>query len=676
MRNNDPIFWPDTSTDLSIRQSMNKNYTDCINILQTQWYQCDVDQRFAMGDQDVWGLIFPGVATYRRKIFNFNLINATLQMISGYQRRNRKSSICIPVQSPMQKTADQMTKCLYYVHNQSGAYQVYSDAFEQGALTQGIGLVSIFKDTTSDPVSGDIKLRYVDFKSVLIDPYFRRHDLSDCRFVWTRQFFDRDEAANLYPQFRDEILGLPKGSYRDDKFYYMPEVYQIQFPNLIAFDEYWYLSSRECEYLVDTETNETQEFTGDEEDLRIILSTFKDRLRIVKKHKPTVRRSIILNDRVLVDEPNPYGLDRYPYVPFLGYFSPDTPYYAYKFRGVVRDMRDCQYLFNRRKVADLDILESQQQGLKVKKGALVTPDDALNQGNGRVLTIDDRFQMDDVQPMPIVPPAPTMIQMEQMLQETLSRISGVNETMLGADINDKAGIISMMRNSAGITTLTRLFDQFDEAQRQCGDVILEMIQKNWTYGKVKQVIGEEPTSEFDNKAFFKYGCKVVQGALTETQQQLQLQQLLYFRESTGINIPPRVIIEASTLQNKDKLIEAIEAEEEAQKKAQEEIRQIQMQQIAVETAQKMGYAKSQEALATERLAKVQLDKAINAERIQRAEEDKTAAALNLVKAVKEIQGMDIQMLQQAVDIVLGLTADEGNRAMEESTKPLKQEVSI
>lgn len=676
MRNNDPIFWPDSATDLSIRQAMNKNYTDCINILQTQWGQSDLDQRFAMGDQDVWGQIFPGSSTYRRKMFNFNLINSTLQMISGYQRRNRKSSVCIPVQSPMQKTADQMTKCLYYVHNQSGAYQVYSDAFEQGALTQGIGLVSIFKDTTSDPVSGDIKIRYVDFKSVLIDPYFRRHDLSDCRFVWTRQFFDRDEAANLYPQFRDEILGLPKGSYRDDKFYYMPEVYQIQFPNLIAFDEYWYLSSRECDYLVDVETNETQEFGGDEEDLRIILSSFKNRLKVIRKSKPTVRRSIVLNDRVLVDEPNPYGLDRYPYVPFLAYFTPDSPYYAYKFRGVVRDMRDCQYLFNRRKVADLDILESQQQGLKVKKGALVTPDDALNQGNGRVLTIDDRFQMDDVQPMPIVPPSPTMIQMEQMLQETLSRISGVNETMLGADINDKAGIISMMRNSAGITTLTRLFDQFDEAQRQCGDVILEMIQKNWTYGKVKQVIGEEPTSEFDNKAFFKYGCKVVQGALTETQQQLQLQQLLYFRESTGINIPARVIIEASTLQNKDKLIEAIEAEEEAQKKAQEQLHQIQMQQIAVETAQKMGYAKSQEALATERLAKVQLDKAINAERIQRAEEDKTAAALNLVKAVKEIQGMDIKMLQQAVDIVLGLTAEEGNRAKEESTKPLNQEVSI
>ena len=665
MRNSDPIFWPEEEINLSLRQAMNKNYTDCINILQTQWYQADTDQRFAMGDQDIWGLIFPGVATYRRKIFNFNMINSTLQMISGYQRRNRKSTICVPVRNQYQKTADQLTKCLFHVHDQTGAYQIYSDCFEQGALTQGLGFISIYKDTTCDPVSGDIKLRYIDMKSCLFDPFFRKHDMSDARFFWTRQFFDRKDAAITYSQFADEIMSLPKGTYKDDKFYYMPEVYQIQQANLIAFDEYWYQSSREATYLIDVNTQETQEFDGDEEELRDILRIFGKSLKVIKKPKPTFRRSIILNDRVLVDEPNPYGIDRLPFVPMLAYFTPDSPYYAYKFRGVVRDLRDCQYLFNRRKVSDLDILESQQQGLKIKKGALVTPDDSLNQGNGRVLTIDDKFSMDDVQPMPIVPPSPTMLQMEEMLQQVFTRISGVNETMLGADINDKAGIISMLRNSAGITTLTRLFDQFDEAQRLSGDIIVEMIQKNWTYGKVKQVIGEDPTSEFDNKLFFKYGCKVIQGALTETQQQLNLQQLLYFRESTGIQIPDEVIIEASTLQNKDKLIEALKARNEAAQKQEQQVAQLQMQQMQIDNMAKISYARSQEGLAQERTAKIQLDKALNAERLQRAQEDKTAGVLNLIKALKEIQEMDLSHISQSLQIVQALEEGENAKAIEQ-----------
>lgn len=675
-RSSDPTFWPGLEADTSMRREMDRNYSDTINILQTQWYQADLDQRFVLGDQDLWGLLFPGVSTYRRKMFNFNLINSTVQMVTGYQRQNRKSSICIPIQSPMQKTADQMTKCLYYVHNQSGAYQVYSDAFEQGALTQGIGLVSIYNDLTSDPASGDIKLRYIDFKSVLIDPFFRRHDLSDCRFIWTRQFFDKQEAANLYPQFAEEILNIAPGSYRDDKFYYMPEVYQIQFPSLVAFDEYWYLSSREANYLVDTYTNEIQEFQGDEEDFRIIqLRLGKDRFKLTKKPKQTVRRAILINDKVLVDESNPYGIDRYPYVPFLGYFTPDTPYYAYKFKGIVRDMRDAQYLFNRRKATDLDILESQQQGIKVKKGTLVTPDDALNQGNGRMLVLKETAQMSDVEQMQIIPPAPTMIQMEDMLKDVMRQISGVNEELLGAAVDDKAGILSMLRQGAGLTTLQRLFDQFDESQRLCGDIILEMIQKNWSYNKVAQVIGEEPTPEFDDKAFFKYGCKVIQGVLTESQQQLELGQLLNLQEMMGPNTPPPVmqrILDAMYIQNKDELKQQVQEFQQAQAQQEQQMAQLQMQQLQVDNETKLAYAHSQHGLAAERMAKIQTDKAVAEDKLRRAEHEDTASLLSLVKTLKELQTMDTSNLAAKVEMLDRINSLNFDDKMEREQSPGSQ----
>jgi len=648
---------------------MQRNYSDAINILQTQWSQADLDQRFAMGDQDIWGQLFPGVSSFRRKMFNFNLINPTLQVVSGFQRRNRKSTICIPVKKESQKTADQITKCLYYVHNKCGAYQVYSDAFEQGALTQGIGLINIHKDNITD----DIRLRYVDFKSVLMDPFIRRHDLSDCRFIWTRQFFDRKEAAMLYPDFHDQIMGLPPGGYRDDKFFYMPEVYQIQFPHLIAFDEYWYLSSRQVTYLIDKETNETQEFTGDEEDLRIIKMRFGDRLKIRKGPKQTVRRTILINDKVLVDEPNPYGLDKYPYVLSLGYFTPDTPYYAYKFRGIVRDLRDPQYLFNRRKVTDLDILESQQQGIKVKKGALVTPDDSLNSGNGRVLVIDPKFQMSDVEQMQIIPPAPGMLQMEEMLKGIIREISGVNEELLGSATDEKAGILSMLRQGAGLTSLQRLFDQCDETQRLCGNLIVEMIQKNWSYNKIQDVIGEEPTSEFDDKAFFDYGCKVVQGVLTETQQQLELGQLLHLSEIQASNPPPPImesIIDAMYIQNKTELKEKMQKHNEAQALQQQKMQELQMQQIQVDNATKISYAHSQEGLAQERVAKIQTDKAVAMEKVRRSETEDTAQLVNILKALKELKGLDISHLESQLSVLhsinsIDFDATERQRLREE-----------
>lgn len=654
MRNNDPIFWPEESLNVSLRQSMEKNYSDCINILQTQWYQADINQRFTMNDQEVWGLIFPGVATYRKKIWNFNIMNPISEAISGQQRQTRKSSACIPIHNGMQKTSDQLTKCLYHNHK-FGFHQTFSDAFQLGAIIQGLGFMYMYGDSTKDPISPDPRWRYVDMKSCLFDPYFRKHDMSDARFWWVRTFFDCEEAALMYPRIADQILSLPKGTYRDDKFFYMPEVYQIQFPNLIAFDEYWYATNREATFLIDKKTEECQEFSGTPEQLKEIMQAFRGKLATIKKRVPTVRRSILLNDKVILDEPNPYGMDRYPVVPMLSFFTADTPYYAYKFNSPMTMLRDPQYLLNRLKVSNLEILDAQQQGLKVKKGALVTPEDALNSGHGRVLSIDPDFQMDDVQAMPIVPPSPVMLQMEEMLKGIFYNIAGIDPSAMGMDVDDKAGIISMMRQAATARNLQRLFDQADESQRLCGDIEIEYMQKNWTYGKFKQVIGEEPTAEFDNRVFFNYGCKVVQAALTETQQQLELAQILHAQQLYPDLVPPDEVFECMTLQNKDRIIEKVMAKQKAQQEQQQKMEELQMQQIQIDNMTKVAYAHSQEGLAKERVAKIQTDSAVAQDKLRRAHQEDTASLLNVVKALKELKGMDLDHLMQQVEILNALS---------------------
>ena len=63
MRNSDPIFWPGTDIDADFKAQMDRNYSDSINILQTQWYQADLDQRFVLGDQDLWGQLRRGRET-------------------------------------------------------------------------------------------------------------------------------------------------------------------------------------------------------------------------------------------------------------------------------------------------------------------------------------------------------------------------------------------------------------------------------------------------------------------------------------------------------------------------------------------------------------------------------------------------------------------------------------
>jgi hypothetical protein len=275
----------------------------------------------------------------------------------------------------------------------------------------------------------------------------------------------------------------------------------------------------------------------------------------------------------------------------------------------------------------------------------------LNSGHGRVLSIDPDFQMDDVQAMPIVPPSPVMLQMEEMLKGIFFNIAGIDPNAMGMDIDDKAGIITMMRQAATARNLQRLFDQADESQRLCADIEIEYIQKNWTYGKVRQIIGEEPTAEFDSKIFFKYGCKVIQAALTETQQQLELAQILHAQQLYPDLIPPDEVLECMTLQNKDRIVEKVMAKQQAMQEQQQKMEQLQMQQMQVDNMTKVAYAHSQEGLASERVAKIQTDAAVAQDKLRRAHQEDTASLLNVVKALKELKGMDLDHLMTQVQIL-------------------------
>jgi hypothetical protein len=305
------------------------------------------------------------------------------------------------------------------------------------------------------------------------------------------------------------------------------------------------------------------------------------------------------------------------------------------------------------KVNDLDQVEAQQMGIKMEKGALITPDDALNQGNGRVLTTQVG-KFDKVEKLHIDPPAPTLLQMEEMLKDIAQYISGVTPEMMGQEIDDKAGIITMIRQSASITRLQPFYDSFDEFQRLDGDLTIEMAQQNYTYGKVQQIIGEQPTEEFDNKLFFKYGCKVAQGVLTESQQQLEAQQLIYAREALGIPVSSKRILNAMVLQNKDELFKEIEETEQQQQQMAQQKAQLEMQQMQVDNETKLSYARSQDGLAKERTAKIQTDVAVAHEKIRRSKEEESAAILNFVKAVKEIQTMDIDQILKSAQVIEAL----------------------
>lgn len=624
-------------------------YAEAITINQSFWGEADTDQRFYLGDQTLWNDLYGNLPANRRRMFNFNRIMRVINMIEGYQRRNRKSTICIGVENADDETADQFTKILMHIADTEKVLETISDSFH-GALISGMNLLHVWVDYRQDPVSGTIKVDNCPHNYFLIDPYFKKADLSDCNGLWKRTFVTKREAISLMPQYSEEILGLYGVDNRDGKFQFAPEQYNYGLKNLLSYDEFWYRDYRKQKLLVDSQTGETLEWNSQDEDrLKLFLQAYPS-VNIIDHEIPTVRLAIVIQGRVFYDGPNPMGIDRYPFVPVLAYYEPHCEYFPWRVQGVVRGLRDAQYLYNRRRIIELDLLESQiTSGWKYKENALVNPKDVFLSGQGRGLALKEDAQMTDVEQ--IVPPQvpPSMIQLSELLAQEVSQISGVNEELLGSAQDDKAGILSMLRQGAGLTTLQRLFDQLDRSQSLLGHLMIDLIQANYTPGKVEKILenGVHPTAQFYNKAFGKYNATVEEGLNTITQKQMQFAQMLELKQA-GVPIADDLLIDASTLQNKKKLIESIVQSSKQQQQMQMQQMQVQMADIQARTELSKARATADTGLGLERMSRIEENKALAEERRHEAAKDDEVALLNLVKALKEIDTMDLAHIEQLI----------------------------
>lgn len=662
-----PTYYEEKDRDILAR--MNAFYAESISINQSFWAEADTDTRFAVGDQTLWNdLGYGNLPANKRRQFNFNRIKRVINMISGHQRRNRKSTVIVPIENSDAKTADQFTKLLSWNDQQENVLETISDAFE-GALVTGLNLLQVWVDYRSDPVSGNIRVDNCSYNGFLIDPFFRKADLSDCNALWKRSFLTKSECISLLPDRVQEILEISGHNNRDDKFQFMPETYGYGQKNLLTYDEYYYRAYRTQRMLVDSNTGETLEWRSkDEDSLKLYLQTYPE-ITIIESEVPTVRVAIVVQGRVMYDGPNPIGTDSYPFVPVFGYYNPQVPYFPWRIQGVVRGLRDAQYLYNRRKVIELDILESQiNSGWIYKENALVNPKDVFLSGQGRGLALKEDAQMTDVQQ--IMPPQipPSMIQLSELLGKEIQEISGVNEELLGSAMDDKAGILSMLRQGAGLTTLQGLFDQLDRSQKLLGKLRLDVIQANFTAGKVKRIIEEDPTPQFSNKTFGKYDAAVEDGLNTTTQRQMQFAQLLQLRE-VGVPIPNETLLEACTVQDKQKLIDAINKQEQAQQEAQQAQLQAALQEQAARAQLAQSRAVADQGLGLERLSRIQENKALAVERKSAAVKDENIAFLNLVKALKEVDGMDIEHLEKMMSMHNLIKQQEADLSAQEKKSP-------
>lgn len=656
----------------AIKNKMDMDYTNNLSLWSIAWTQGNIDVRLESGDASLMAQLNSTIIGNGSNSYYFNRVRPICNMISGYQRRNRKSTIVVPLENGDQETADQFTKLLLQIYKKENVYETISEAFHQGACITGMNLLQVYLDFTTDPLNGDIKVDNLAYNEFMIDPYFRKTDLSDASFIWRRSFMTHSAAASIMPEDQyDYIMSLagnPTGMARDGKFQYMPEAFGYAQGNRVSYDEYWYRDYRKARILYDKMTGETLDVSRDEKsDLDSFLAE-NPQIELLNKTVPTVRLCIRIQDEVFYDGENPLGIDNYPFIPVTGFYNKSMPYMYQRISGVCRSLRDPQYLFNRRVILSADLLESQvNSGWIFKENAPVDVKHLFQTGQGRIIPVKDEAQIADI--VPIIPPQipPSFFQLQEVFDKELYNCAGLSEENLGKIVGDDAsGYLSALRQGAGLTSQQPIFDRLDLSQNMLGERIMQVIQCNYTPGKIKRILeGQEPAPLFYNKAFGKYHCMVENGFDTESQKQMEFAQLLKLRE-VGIQIPDTVMVDKATLQGKNDLIKEMKQNAQQQQQMQQQQSQLQMQELQARAELSHARSEADRGLAYERIARVEENHALAQKQLAEANKEDELALLNKVKILKELETIDLSHLQTLISL-----SNAMKQAEQQSVKPIE-----
>jgi len=650
--------------DIGIIQQFDTAYNEAYRAWDSFFPEAERDMKFYLGAQ--WDESEKrALHDEGRNTFVFNRIRPVINMITGYQRQHRLSSIVTPIEDSDQATADQLSQLLLYVMQSSDGYRMVSDCFG-GAVKTGWNLASVWMDYRDDPVNGDIRFAREPWNGFILDPYFTRLDLSDCSYVLRRKYLSVQQVASLLPGQEEEVYEMHKiGWERDDKFTWLPYQRQPSGMDLMAYNEYYEQKWTTQNILIDQETGQYIDWEGDREQFKR-LKEINDAFELSTRQRKYIEMHIIVNDQVMRTVENPYGLDEYPFVPFVSIFEPESDQWSLKCQSLIRCMIDPQREANRRRSQMIDLLDSQiNSGWIATEGSVVNPRSLFQASQGKVVWREKDAlpgAIEKIQPAQI---PPSMFQLQQQFDADIKEIAGINDAAFGMpESGNESGIMMLLRQGAAITNLQDVFDNLRFSQKALSMKILKLIQ-TWTPEKVKRIINDEPTPEFYEKKFTKYDCVVQEGVLTDTQRQIYFRQLVDLTQ-LGAPIPPDALLKAAPLQGKAELMEQVQEAQQAQAQQAQQQQQVQNELINAQMQLAQSSSLEKVAGAKERFTRSVANMGLEDERASSAVKDRSQAVYDQIRAMKELDAMELQNVKEALLITEMMR--EQNQVEEEQIK--------
>jgi hypothetical protein len=482
---------------------------------------------------------------------------------------------------------------------------IRSDVYED-MLVEGYGGSDVTVEQGTD--GPEVTITRIPWDRIVFDPYSRQKDFSDARYLGIVIWMDREEALETFPGYEDAIEGTlnsasfsqtyddrPKFSTWSDNRRTRVRIVQMQF----QWKGTWMIATyTKGGYLTEP-----------------IPSPYVDR-----ENKPAC--SLKLRSAYVDRENNRYGH--------------------------ARDMISLQDEVNKRRSKALHLMSVRQtfgnrqaiSDVDKAKRELAKPDGHIEIENAGVLN----------QHFGILPTGDMAQSQMALLQHATGELqaSGPNAAMAGKDPRIQSGRAIQSQQAGGAIEVEPIIDDLRQWTKQVYEAVWLRVRQFWTEEKwirvtddeknakwvglnqpvtLSQALGELPPEEaaqyaqqmglqpgdprldqivrVDNDiAGLDVDITIEEGPDVANIQAEQFQMLTQLAQS-GIPFPPNVLIEASQLRNKDKLIEMLEQAQQGQAQAQQQAAQIGQAQAQADVQKTQADAAKSQAQAVKTMAEAQ-----------------------------------------------------------------------
>ena len=560
-------------------------------------------------------------------------------------------------------------------------------------------------DYSRDFINGDISFFKRTFNQFYLDPTFERIDLRDCSFAITRDLLSRDLIKQLLPFVDPKEIDDIQNAFRDDKFLsYHPNFTTLsRNRNLMAYDQYYKRTARTRKFLVDEQSSYYRDITdlGSDDikklklgisrlrNLRIELESSGDqiessqlppRIEIREESRPYVELHIMLNGQEVYNGEDKTGIvETYPFVPLICYMEPSIWMPSQRIQGVASTMYSTQRQFNKRHMKIVDMMDTSiSTGYQYIIGAVADTQDLQQSGQNKIIGLDgdsepvQKYGQDAVRQLQGGGANPALIEYQAVLDKLTLTLSNINESVLGVDEKGNtqvSGKLAQVRIAQGLRSNRKVFDGIELSQKILGGLVGKAIQLHYPPGKVKRILGEEPTKQFYDREFEQYDATIKEGIRSQSQRDAYYYELIALKRDGIVDVPEEEIVRALQMSGLSDLEEAIARQAESKQAQAQQAAQMQNVQMELTNAtkeEKLGQAQ-------ERRSRVISNLALKDEREARATTDIAQAALDRAKTISEVAKMNDDRILQVLQFVNMLERQEAT--MREGQKMQVEEQS-